>query len=315
MNREKLANRLAHVFVIAALILVVTVGSLGAWGVTNFGSVHLADTNGTATPVFMVNSTGPSAIAEFRDGGTPVARILDGGSLEMGAGFDLNGQALTIDADGDTSLQASLDDIVTTTLGAATGRLDIATGNFQVGDGSPDTTLNGEDAYVEGTFEVDGAVNFDGAVDIDGNLTSATGAVTVADTLNATGAVDFDSTLNVDGATTAVTITMSSDFISGAQSTFVVEYGIPITPTGLYQPITSATSTAAESACPIAAPNDDTIGKQLILHNINASQVITIDGTGATVECKADVALGAGDTLILLWNGDDWNCLSSYDNS
>lgn len=36
--------------------------------------------------------------------------------------------------------------------------------NLKVGNGTPTVTLNGEDMYVEGTFEVDGAARFDGAV-------------------------------------------------------------------------------------------------------------------------------------------------------
>jgi len=56
-------------------------------------------------------------------------------------------------------------------------------------------------------------------------------------------------------------------------------------------------------------------GDALILRNANATNVITIDGVGSNVACKANVALGAGDTLTLIWNGADWNCLASYDNS
>jgi len=36
--------------------------------------------------------------------------------------------------------------------------------DLKVGNGTPSVTLNGEDAYVEGTFEVDGAARLDGAV-------------------------------------------------------------------------------------------------------------------------------------------------------
>ncbi len=44
---------------------------------------------------------------------------------------------------------------------SATGYLNILTGNLKVGNGTPTSTLNGEDAYVEGTFEVDGVPRFD----------------------------------------------------------------------------------------------------------------------------------------------------------
>jgi len=39
----------------------------------------------------------------------------------------------------------------------------ILTGNLKVGNETPSVTLNGEDAYIEGTLEVDGAVRFDGS--------------------------------------------------------------------------------------------------------------------------------------------------------
>lgn len=254
-------QRVGTIALVVFCLLFIIVGFSGNYGVSNMDSLHLSDFNGTATPNFLVNQRGSGVIAEFQDGGTPIATWNNGGSFVSGGAIDLNAQQLIFDTDGDTISQAAIDDIITTTIGAATGSFDIKTGNLKVGDGSPTFTQDGEDAYVEGLLEVGG------------------------------------------------------DQVDGAQSTFTVVYGIPITPTGKYQPITSVTSAAGEAASAIAAPTDDTIGKRLILHNINASQVITIDGTGTTVECKADIVLGAQDTLTLLWNGDDWICISNYDNS
>ncbi|MEK7824760.1 MAG: hypothetical protein AAB290_06945, partial [Candidatus Eisenbacteria bacterium] len=37
-------------------------------------------------------------------------------------------------------------------------------GDLIVGNGTPGVAQNGEDGYIEGTFEVDGAAQFDGAV-------------------------------------------------------------------------------------------------------------------------------------------------------
>ena len=45
----------------------------------------------------------------------------------------------------------------------ATGLFNVTVGNLKVGNGTPSLTLGGEDAYVEGTFEVDGAVRLDNA--------------------------------------------------------------------------------------------------------------------------------------------------------
>ena len=173
--------------------------------------------------------------------------------------IDMNGTQQVLDAGGGTTLEASVDNFITVTLGAATGRLDLLTGNLRVGNGTPTFSQDGEDAYIEGELE------------------------------------------------------LASELVYGAQTTFVVEAGVPITPTGTYQPMTAPA--LGPTVNDVVTPTTATIGSKLILHNIDSTDVITIDGTGANVECKADVVMGTGDTLTLLWNGTDWNCLSSYDNS
>ncbi|MCA9385641.1 hypothetical protein KC717_03260 [Candidatus Dojkabacteria bacterium] len=57
----------------------------------------------------------------------------------------------------------------TLTTGSATDLVNILTGNLKVGDGSPSVALNGEDAYIEGTFEVDGTSDFGDNVDFNNN--------------------------------------------------------------------------------------------------------------------------------------------------
>lgn len=159
-------------------------------------------------------------------------------------------------------------------------------------------------------------LNGSGTLDLSsGDMTLASGdlGITAGNLVIGNGTPTFTQTgedAYIEGA-----VEMASDVILGAQTTFSVVMSLPITPTGFYQPLTSADETSPSLVSPIAAPADDTIGKLLLLHNINATQVITIDGTGTTVECKADVVLGAQDTLTLLWNGDDWICISNYDNS
>lgn len=49
----------------------------------------------------------------------------------------------------------------TVTTSSATASLQVLTGCFMVGNQTPTVTLNAEDAYVEGTLEVDGACRFD----------------------------------------------------------------------------------------------------------------------------------------------------------
>jgi hypothetical protein len=106
---------------------------------------------------------------------------------------------------GDTALGDATSDTVTVTgalniTPAATGLLNVLTGNLKVGNGTPDVTLNGEDAYVEGTFEVDGAARFDGAVTANAGAT----IVGAASSINASS--NFATNINTGTSTGAVTI-------------------------------------------------------------------------------------------------------------
>lgn len=150
-----------------------------------------------------------------------------------------------------------------------------------------------KDLVVENDAQVNGTITGDVTGDI-------TGAVTGNVTGNVTGDITGDLT-----ADDWITIT--------AQTAISVTAGAIITPTGTYQPLTSGGAVTTSTSTAIA--NGAAVGTLLILRNANASDAITIDGTGANVECKANVVMGAGDTLTLLWTGSDWNCLSSYDNS
>ena len=60
----------------------------------------------------------------------------------------------------------------------ATDGLNVLVGNLKVGNGTPGLTQDGEDAYIEGTLEVDGATQFDGGVTTAGTLTT-TGSISV----------------------------------------------------------------------------------------------------------------------------------------
>ncbi len=57
------------------------------------------------------------------------------------------------------TISNSTDDVIAMTTGTGNGLVNILTGSLKVGDGSPTITLDGEDAYIEGSLEVDGAVN------------------------------------------------------------------------------------------------------------------------------------------------------------
>lgn len=51
-------------------------------GVSNLDSLHLADSGGTATPVFMADQSGTGRIMELRDSLTPVFSVNDAGTVD-----------------------------------------------------------------------------------------------------------------------------------------------------------------------------------------------------------------------------------------
>jgi hypothetical protein len=135
-----------------------------------------------------------------------------------------------------------------------------------------------------------------------GDDTTLTDDVSVGGDLAVTGS--YDASADIDVGTW---------FNLSAQSIVTITAGESITPTGTYQPIGSASAVTTSTSIPIVAGSE--IGDLLVLRNVNGSNAITVDGTGGNVECKANVAIGASDTLFLVWTGSAWHCLSSYDNS
>src|SRR3972149_2065488 len=94
------------------------------------------------------------------------------GGISGSVSNDLDGGTLTIGGDAGVTLNETTDDLIEFTFGAGTGILNLLTGNLKVGNGTQGLTLNGNDAYVTGTFEVDGATQLDGGV----KVTTITGA-------------------------------------------------------------------------------------------------------------------------------------------
>jgi hypothetical protein len=107
---------------------------------------------------------------EVRSGGT--LDLQSGATVDGSAGIDLDGADLTIDADGDSVLDENTDDAIRLTLGAASGKFSVLTGNAYVGNGTATTAKNGEDLYVEGNSEFDSQARFDGAVGFNSTITS-----------------------------------------------------------------------------------------------------------------------------------------------
>lgn len=147
----------------------------------------------------------------------------------------------------------------------------------------------GGDVTISGGLDVDGTSNLD-VVDIDG-------------------AVDMATTATVGSGLTLT----AGPLVLGAQSETVTAT-FTITPTAPYVVISSDSAYTSNTTTPIATTGVVT-GQVVIVRNGNASDALTIDGTGGTVECKANLVLGASDTTTFIFNGTAWNCLALYDNS
>jgi hypothetical protein len=84
------------------------------------------------------------------------------------------------DATDETAAFSKVDSSFLTITTAAADGVQVTTGNLKVGNQTPTTSQDGEDAYIEGTLEVDGALDFDGAADFASTITGA-GNVTLDD--------------------------------------------------------------------------------------------------------------------------------------
>lgn len=145
----------------------------------------------------------------------------------------------------------------------ATDGLNILTGSLKVGNGTPDVTVNGEDAYVEGTLEVDGSVRLDGALSTNSTIAAA-GDITLA-----TGKALKSST------TTAQTMLLQGYDVDGAAySTFLT--------------ITNGNTPAAS----LAAPAGGTLAVD------GASVGAVTAGTGAFTTLSATGAINLGNGAL-----------------
>jgi hypothetical protein len=137
-------------------------------------------------------------------------------------------------------------------------------------------------------------------------------------TWSAAGAPTLSNGLTVSsgGMTVSAGLAVFSGGINCTPQTATVAAGFVLTPTSCIISMTSSGEVTSSTTTGIITTTA-TSGDIVVLANNNAADVLNIDGTGGTIECKANVALGASDTLTLWYNGTDakWNCLSSYDNS
>lgn len=117
-------------------------------------------------------------------------------------------------------------------------------------------------------------------------------------------------TVNTGGVTLGAGDLVLSEQTEAVTATFI------ITPTGIIIRLSSTLEVTSSTSTPVITTTA-TDNQVIMLSNENASDVIHLDGTGGTVECKANVDLGAGDIATLIYDSGSkvWNCQSVHDNS
>jgi hypothetical protein len=231
-------------------------------------------------------------------------------------GIELDGNSLYMDNDNDSYFSELADDSIGFTPGAATGSLEVRSGNLQVGDGTPGETHNGEDFYVEGISEFDGAAYFDGAVDFDAGLVAAEDVEnTMLPTLVST-AITYTAAAGGTGtvATIAdgeiwiihrVLVNVTTNFdATGDDATLVVGDGndadghCVLADAELQTTDTEGTGWAAGWQCQVAA----TVGAYL---DVNGGFIYAPSGAAETIDWLVDEASGetitAGAATIYVW--------------
>jgi len=226
-------------------------------------------------------------------------------------GLDVSGGSITLQ--NDETLDNSFDGTITATVAAA-GRFTVKTGNLAVGDGAPgDSSMDGEDFYVEGESEFDGPAYFDGAVDFDSTLDMSNQVVSnigaAGTDFDASGGLATANNITVTGNVSATALLSAGTFMEAdPQSAQTIANGTgDVAPTGTYHQITSAGNVGNTLSV-----SGFSAGYLAVLVNIGSS-TITITDTGTTM-LTGNIALGQYDTLTLLFDGTNWLEISASDN-
>jgi hypothetical protein len=153
--------------------------------------------------------------------------------------------------------------------------------NLKVGDGTPSTTLNGEDAYIEGTLEADGAVNFDSSLNVQGSVVFQND-------------VSVDDKLNLDEL--LVTVGGDGEDVPGSSlwGTFI-HYTCT-------QNVTRTFSVAGGTA-----------GDLLLVTNISTYTLVIEDD--AAIAGSGNRSLGENDIVGYIFSNDVWVEMFYKDNS
>jgi hypothetical protein len=255
--------------------------------------------------------------------------LQSGATTDFSSGVDLDGSTLTVDADADTTIVASYDDVITMTIGGASGRLDILTGNVRIGNGTPGETHNGEDLYVEGISEFDGQANFDGVLDADGAV-NVTGETTFGVDGTAADVVFYSDTagdfmrwdqsdevlvitgtaaataLNVADGNVSVTDDLSVDGTTDLDGLLIMSStSVTVTDGQTLTPVVNVYRINAASAVTITLASTCTDGQLLYLYGEDA-QTISIADTNLLSHDGALDTFGQYDMMSLVCIASKW---------
>ena len=284
-------------------------GTLTAAGAVDLDSTLDVDGAATLNSTLDVDGAVSSGTGAFTVTDVQGMAVTTGGILVEVGGIDVNGTLFTLDADADTTVGASLDDVITATIGAAAGGVKIVTGNLWVGDEATcGTSMNGEDVCIGGAFEVNEAATFDSTaefndfIDVGGIIRSDTGAITMTDSLGVAVtqggiAVVGASTLSGDFTQSDGDLVVADDIIVTAQTAITVEDTVAFTPTGTYQPLTSAGTVTPTITV-------GTAGQSVVLINESNTSIV-IEDAGVQM-LTGDITLGQYDVLELWCDGTNW---------
>jgi hypothetical protein len=184
---------------------------------------------------------------------------------------------------------------LTCTSDAATSDFQIVTGNLKVGGGSESLTLNGEDVYVTGTFEVDGAAQLDGLLTCTGGIASTGAAVNVNVSSN------YATNINTGSSSGAVTIGGGSCTVAIASS------GMDVSTTGAVSGVTTLSmSDDLTLADGKAVQGDTTTAHTWILKVYDVDNTTYRSGLTMTNGDVAGVSIGGGTCTVAI-DSTDWD--------
>jgi hypothetical protein len=171
--------------------------------------VENSDTNLVINDAFLITTAAGGITDAIDASDSDINNALNLGSNTItGAGYLITSTASGLNINStsaDLAFTTTTSGDISATTAVGTGNFHVKNGNLRVGNGtSPDVTLNGEDAYIEGTLEVDGAVRLDN-LSTNGLVTVSGGVLSSSTTIGSTyitnddlDFIDFQNALDLD---------------------------------------------------------------------------------------------------------------------